>query len=276
MPIRVRATKASVNWLASISAIALLAASAVASAALVTMSAQVDSFSLSNPQIQFMVVNRQAVNGVITVTNTNTGPQTASQNLAFNRFDGSLGTLTGVSITLNSVYDLSSTVKDSGSTLGSSPTGIYTFFADGTADLSLVGAGLIPAQSLTEEANAAAGFACISFSCVVDTATVSNTGNFNATPVAGALNPFVGTGTFDLTATLLSDLAPKTTPDNGSGFVDNASFEGSLLSRWNGSVSLVYTYDDGQTPGTDIPEPISLYLVFAGLAGLAFWRRHRG
>ena len=89
-----------------------------------------------------------------------------------------------------------------------------------------------------------------------------------AAPVAS----FVGSGTYDLTATLSSVLTPRISPDNGTAFADNSTFGGTLDATWNGSVSVVYTYETG---ATSVPVPSSLYLLVAGLGGIALSRRYR-
>ena len=278
MSIRSKAAKVASGLFTSLGVLGLIATPVITSATLVTTSAQIQGFSLVNPAIHFQVVNQDTIVNV-----TNSAPQSGSANLAFARFDGGLGTLTGVSITYTTTYGVTSAVQ----IIRAAPldVGTTTFFADGSFHLSLTGAGLIPAQLLNDVADAAASSTCTSTIsinegkpvCTIQPGTgpVSNNGNFNGTASGGPLASFVGSGSFNLTATLLSDLAPRVSPDNGTGYADNATFDGSLDSAWNGSVSLAYTYDDAPPATIDIPEPISIYLVLAGLGGLAFWKRRR-
>ena len=105
---------------------------------------------------------------------------------------------------------------------------------------------------------------------------ISNNNVFNGTAsLAAMLASFSGSGTYNLTATLSSALAPRVDPDNETnpnGFADNSTFDGALTHSWAGNVKVEYTYDPFPTP---VPEPLSLYLLAAGLGGIALSRRRR-
>ena len=63
--------------------------------------------------------------------------------------------------------------------------------------------------------------------------TATNNGNFNGTTSGLSLAPFMGNGTFNLSAALTSALLPRITPDNGTGFADNSTFNGTLDDGWS-------------------------------------------
>jgi hypothetical protein len=236
----------------------------VANAVTMTTVPEIEPFNLTAPQINFEVSN---VNGKVTVT-TNS-PQIVSQVLTFNKFNTGLGTLTGVTITFTTAYGATATVSVVGSGNGDSET--IDFFADATIGHSLTG-GLIVTQSSPQSFSA---------SCQADPGDTCASGpqpnnntfnNLAGVGLAAPVTSFNGPGTYDLTATLTSALAPRITPDNGTSFADNTTFDGTLNNTsWNGSVSVVYTYETGAR----VPEPLSLYLLIAGLGGIALSRRRR-
>jgi hypothetical protein len=246
---------------------ALLAECAVANAITMTTLPETELINLTNSQITFHVEN----NGTPPATVTNTGPGTASQVLTFDKFNTALGTLTGVKITFMTAYGATATVTvDNNGDLQT-----IDFFADATIGHSLTG-GFIVTQSSPQ---------AFSASCEADpgdgctSGPTLNNNNFNNTAGVGLAAPLAsfrndnGPPTYDLTATLTSALAPRITPDNGTSFADDTTFDGTLdNTSWNGSVSVVYTYDTGVRA---VPEPLSLYLLVAGLGGIALSRRRR-
>jgi hypothetical protein len=153
-----------------------------------------------------------------------------------------------------------------------------TFFADATIGRSLTGS-LIVTQSLPQQIFFAS---CATDDPPTDTCSGSQPNNNTFSNIAGVgLAPGVQLSdfsaplgsTFNLTAELSSALAPRIDPpDNGTKFADNSTIDGTLNANWTGDVTVKYTYDPFSTA---VPEPLSLYLVLAGLGGIALWRRRR-
>lgn len=234
---------------ASIAVAGLIADSRVARAGSFTTAPQQLALSLTGVQVEFSVAN---VNGV--VTNTFNGPQTPSQILSFEKFNPALGILTGVGISFTTSYSATATVNaanNSGSTI--------QFFADASLGHVLSGNEIVAQSSpQTLSAGCATASTC--------NASVPGSNSFSGTAaLALPLTSFTGAGIFNLTATLSGDLDPRTIPDAGPAFPLNTTINGTLSANWNGTVAVVYTYD---TPLSGVPEPSSLCLLFAGLAGL--------
>ena len=236
--------------------------------------AETDLFSLISGQATFQVSNDSTRTPI--VLNNNSGPQSPTPSLLnFNQFNSGLGTLLGVSISFTTTFGETSKVSVTSGPFDNGTIGTIDFFADGTLDLLLSGAGFIANQTSTQNANATCPIVTIN-AHVTDAATcndtAANNGVFNGTISGLPLAPFLGNGTFNLTAGLTSILMPRVNPDNGTGFADNSTLDGTLDSNWLGRVQVVYTYD---APSTGVPEPFTLYLVIAGLFGLACAPRRR-
>jgi len=243
---------------------AILVQCAVANALSIT---QTLSFDLMTPTVNFEITNDD---GTVTTTPTLPVPsETDSDPLTFTKFNTTLGTLTAVTITFTTT-EYSATVTVQADNQGFDPA---TFFSDATMDRSLTGAVITVAPSQqTFNANCSTDPdppvpptvpSCNDFT--------TNNVAFSGTAVTGALSSFNGPGTFDLTAALSSTLAPRVTPDNGTGFADNATFSGSLNANWKGDVSVVYDY----VTVTAVPEPLSLYLLVAGIGSIVLSQRRR-
>jgi hypothetical protein len=252
-----------------IGALALLAQCVVAHAIPMTTAPEIEPFTLTAQQVDFKVDNYSGTPPVH--TNTNTGPKTTSQLLTFNQFNSGLGILTGVSITYTSVYGAQASLVVGGYGADNATDTTTQFYADATLGHELTGGGLISPQSSPQTFSANCSTSKPGSSC--NNVAPNNGINFNGTAgLAAPLASFVGLGTFDLTAKLTSALAPRIDPDNGTGFADNNTIDGALNANWSGEVSVVYNYD---SPATAVPEPLSLYLLVAGLSGIALSRRRR-
>lgn len=258
---------------ASIAALGFVAQCGMANAAIITTAPEIENFSLSPAQTAtFHVSNTDPIQGPTVIVNNNSGPRNASALLNFNQFNTALGTLVSVAFTFQTNYALTPglTVTFISEPDPAEPASV-SFFADGSLGLSLSGpAGTISTQS--------AGALAASATCTADhvacnASPSSTTGNFNGSTTGLTLAPFMGAGTFDLTAALVAALAPRVSPDNGTNFADNATMDGTFSSSWAGNVSLVYTYDTG--PAGAVPEPFTIYLVLAALAGIALLPRRR-
>lgn len=233
-----------------------------ASALQLTTATETELFDLN-----LQVRNFNVIKGDTTVSSTVDPAATSSQTLTFDKFNSALGTLQGVTMVLTS--DLGATVQLDAS-LGVDNS--VTFLATGDLSLLLTGPGFI--------SDLAPAIADVVASCLIDdnvldqTCSKSMTSSTptNANLVEAAPANFIGPGTFSLDAKLTGLLTPSTSPDNGAAFFDNTSMQGSLRSRWSGSVSLFYTYE---TPRTTVPEPITLYLLGAAVGAAALIRRRR-
>lgn len=248
--------------------LALVANGAVATAIPVQTGPETESFTLAttltnNKQVTFSVIDQ--------ATNSNS-PQIDSLPLTFNKFDAGLGNLLAVTITFSSIYNATATLTVVLNGEGED----VDFFSDALVNHTLTGAGLIAQQSAPPQAFSAT---CLAFdfdSCDAPDASNNNV-SFN-TPAGGVgvgpLASFIGAGTtFDLTVELNSALTPRIVPDNGSSpFAESTEFNGTLDATWNGSVTVVYTYDDGRLP---VPAPLGLYLLVAGLGVIALSLRRR-
>ena len=249
---------------------ALLVAGPVANAAILTTAPEIESFTLTAPQATYTVTRNDTPPP--TVTPPTSIPQSDDALLVFNQFDGGLGTLLAVTVTFSSVYGATATVTVGFN--GENDT-LVDFFSDANVSHSITNASLIADQSAPLQSFSATCSADFELGC--GKATASDNGvNFNTPPggvgVTAPLSSFVGSGTYTLTATLSSLLAPRIDPDNGTVVGDNSTFSGTLDATWNGSVSVVYTYS---TTDASVPLPLSLYLLIAGLGGVALSRRYR-
>jgi hypothetical protein len=183
---------------------------------------------------------------------------TTSESLTFNQFDPSLGTLTGVEITL----------ADS-ATAGSAFSSITG--GEGTVTASLSGALDITAPGgATPFSETTSVFA----TCTVSIGNTCSNGpnaqndpTFTPNPVTDTtdLAAFVGLGTVDLVANIDSVINGNTHLGSGTPTTtDNLT--------WSGDVSVTYQYT---ADSTGVPEPASLTLFGMGIGGLGFLRRQR-
>lgn len=234
-----------------------------ASALQLNTATETEVFSLNLPVREFLLDKDEGA----ALSSTVDPAATSSQTLTFDKFNGALGTLQGVTLVLNSIQGGRVQLDAS---LGVGET--VTFTATGDLSLLLTGPGFI--------ADLAPAITDVVASCFIDDNTegtcsdVDSSTDFsiNENLVEAALAGFVGPGTFSIDAKLTGVLTPSTSPDTGAAFFDNSSMRGTLNSAWRGNVSLFYTYD---TPGTPVPEPITLYLLGAAVGAAALIRRRR-
>jgi hypothetical protein len=213
----------------------------------------------------------------VTATQTDTyafASLSASTNLLFNGFDSSLGTLTGVFVTLT----YSATVNDTAFVLsgGDTPVGSPTPLT-ATATTTLSGTGLLAGLSATGTVTTP-GFV----GTVADNGLVNTVGTQTATNLTSStslLNPPIDLSGFIGGLDSISLLLTESGTQGGS-------VPANVLTGNNGnanvSVALYYQYDAacGTAPGQTgvpcpVPEPASMSLLGAGLVALGTIVRRR-
>lgn len=238
-------------------AAALSLAALMAQAAVVTKS---KSFNLvAEPAKRSEVGSGLDGGGPLIVTVDPT--RSASQVLSFERFDGSLGTLTGVTFWLlgpagSDVLSIQGVSSFSGKVTAS---GTVSRLLSGVPNLADIG---LDSPSTLD--------------CVRDFDDACSQTFAHSPPATGAggqalsLAGFVGAGSFDITAGLKLD-APTLAYEFGA---DCSTVLTSLTSNWSGTVKIEYTYTEPPPPA-GVPEPASFYLAGAALLAAGWWRRRR-
>ena len=187
---------------------------------------------------------------------------------ALNLFDSALGTLNKVVVVLTGSINQNLRAENLGSADTLIPVAGGTIsFQKGTSTTLAVA---LPTITGT-------GFAASAFDGVIDNAGTSGTdfGTLSATQdvtvtfdTASALADFMGTGT----------MAGFRLRGVGSGFIDsdNGNINTTILTQAFGRLDITYDYTAAITPPVNgVPEPGSLALMAAGLAGLAAVRRKK-
>jgi len=218
---------------------------------LVATTALMASTSLSRANVVTVTANIGAP------TNWGTSTQTSGYSPTFNlsvpAFDTSLGTLTGVVVTLTDNVNGTLTLTNN----GSGSTNVSAFLID-------IAKTLLPGGFLKTE-------------------TISTPSFSDPTLAQGAsLGPSPVTASASTSKTYLSSLATfesawsVTTGDFGS--VDTTSGNGNGVAAYTDSSSLIvsaqYTYTPTPTT-TPAPEPATMAILGSGLAGLGLLRRRR-
>lgn len=259
------------NLVGPLAATVILGCGAAANAGVIT---ETESFSLQADTATFKVINNSSSNPVTSITQS--GPKSASSNLTFNQFNTSIGTLLGVSVSFTSSYGAVSTVNVTSGPFDNGTAEDPSFFANGKIDLLLSSSPVGLSATLAPTASASCLITMPDDESPVGRQTCADTesknGSFDVTFSGLSLLPFQGSGTFDLLAKLTGSVQPAVLPDNGTGFADNSTFDGALDGLWSGSVTVAYTYDPLVT---NVPEPWTLYLVVAALAGIAWLPRRK-
>lgn len=180
-----------------------------------------------------------------------------SLNLTFNKFNSGLGTLTGVKFTLGSNTETTASVEVFPGEFGGE--GRTTNISSFEVQVNTPTLGTLFGPQTSEPS----AF-CFSESSESCSDSASEPSSFNGTfnVPGGNVGDFVGVGTFD--ATLLYSAFLETSCEGAECF-----HEGSI--SWSGSLKVEYTYD----PAAAVPEPGTLALFGAGLAGAAVARRRK-
>lgn len=191
---------------------------------------------------------------------------TGQQDLSFDLFDSSLGTLTGVTFELES--EVTATVN-----IQVLPgTGGETYNATGVnnsrfkVSTGLTGGTPIFDATFPVDASCAAQNPpdCHASDALADPTLFSGT-----YPVPGGLAAFLGSGTFLAMLDFANQLS-TTICQNENG-PQTCSVTGTA--GWSGTLSLTYTYTLAETGGGEVPEPVGLSLLGIGLLGLVAARR---
>ncbi len=179
------------------------------------------------------------------------GDQTSyTQTISLNQFDSSLGTLTGVQITVDTQLQKSGTLENN----GSNAANLSYFYQSGS--ITVNGEGVTHTQDATATFLAGESFNGVAGGGGVATITFlqeSSLGNvFNPLD----LSAFIGLGTVDYAVNAAADLF------TGCG---NANCASNITTRMGARMTVTYTYEPSMN---EVPEPASFAMVGLGVLAL--------
>ena len=181
--------------------------------------------------------------------------------LTFQQFNSSLGTLTGVTFSLNSTTDVTATVIGS---FSSGEGGDASATTSASFDISA------PSHAALFSDVGTATASCSSSSGSFCNSLFPDSVNLPSFPpsvlVTSNLSPFIGSGFFDVFATLDVE-STLTTCDANSG---SAICTTAAVATWDGTLDVTYQFTPAAAAA---PEPATIVLVSIALATLGFSRR---
>jgi len=196
---------------------------------------------------------------------------TAVEPLSFSQFDPSLGTLTGVKFTLgNSVTTEISTLAITGGEGSGTASMSVGFDIKGPGQAGPLVLTLFSGTgSATSSCNTGSGGACNS--SANDTTTPPSFTNPKTVNSATDFAPYEGLGTFTVDVDLTGPVLGHTcVPKPNFSLTCTPGGEGT----WTGDLTVDFLFDPASPP-SEVPEPASLGLFAASLAGLGGLRLRR-
>lgn len=202
---------------------------------------------------------------------------------SINKFDPTLGTLTGVEVAVTgdfSDFDATLVAESNGFEIGN--TGIIISIPGISASVDL-SATIVPSFPINENDSTTPFAELFSLSCrslvtpdcedelvVADDAVIAGSQTFVVD--SGALNRFIGTGTVadeDLSFDLVADLTAIALTLTGQGVAVDVELPESM--ELAGEMIITYTY----TPGAVIPIPAAAWLFLSAMGGLVSFKRYK-
>lgn len=194
---------------------------------------------------------------VISFSDMASGPTELGGNLSLGYFDGTLGTLTGATLSTTLGYDSAGTV---GNTSSTAQTAIVTIDL-----LGFIGGAAPVSSSINLTASDTTG---VQMFAANGTSAVSFSGTDSSTQAITNLADFTSTGNFLLPYFTLT----STTIAGGGG-----NLETFLTTTGSVSATIDYTYDAATVvpPVASVPEPATMSLLGLGLLGMTYSRRRK-
>jgi hypothetical protein len=208
-----------------------------------------------------------------TLSDDRTGEYTATAELTFDAFDANLGTLSAVEFawTSTGAIDVDAHISYDG------PGDNVLAVLSGTNSLHLA-INDLAAGTLTDSEEIAADASCQSATGTFCNVALKLNAPYDESISAGDPGAFQAPGGGSFTVDFLFDALAELTFPDGDENVEGIQFPfgaGSDLASWTGEFTVAFTYEPAVTP---VPEPGTLGLLGAGLAGLgaaAAGRRRR-